>query len=117
MTLPVILLPLSVSLPTDAVSGEDGNGTKNRTATAAPNINKEIPKGIRRFLMRDFFSDDVSLMRFLTSHAVSDILSSCSNSSSPLHSGCLFTSRDNRANRNLVLSSSKRLRNGREEDL
>ena len=58
------MLKLSVSLPTDAVSREDGKGTKRCMATAAPNINKEIIKGISRFLIRDFFSDDVSL--FLT---------------------------------------------------
>ena len=37
-------------------------------ATAAPNINKEIIKGISRFLIRDFFSENVSLLLCLTSH-------------------------------------------------
>ena len=65
-----VMSRLSVSLPTDAVLCEDGKGTKICIATAAPNINKEIIKGISRFLIRDFFSDDVSLVRSLTSHTV-----------------------------------------------
>lgn len=60
----MVMFKLSVSLPTDAVSREDGKGTKRCMVTAAPNINKEIIKGKRRFLIRDFFSNDVSL--FLT---------------------------------------------------
>lgn len=57
-----------MSFPTDPVSWEDGTGTKRCTATAAPNINKEIIKGISRFLIRDFFSENVSLLLCLTSH-------------------------------------------------
>ena len=57
-------------LPTGAVSLEDGKGTKRCMATAAPNINNEIIKGISRFFMRDFFSDGVSMVRSLTSHTV-----------------------------------------------
>jgi len=62
------MLKPRVSLPTDAVSGEDGKGTKRCMATAAPNINKEIIRGISRFLIKDFFSDDVSLLLSLTSY-------------------------------------------------
>ena len=62
------MLKPRVSLPTDVVSWEDGKRTKRCIATAAPNINKEIIKGISRFLIRDFFSDDVSLFLSLTSH-------------------------------------------------
>ena len=58
----LVMLKPRVSLPTDAVSWGDGKGTKRRMATAAPNINKEIIKGINRFLIRDFFSDDVSVL-------------------------------------------------------
>lgn len=57
-----VMLPLTVLLSTVAVSYEGGKGTKYRTNTAAPNISNEIPNGIRRFIMRDFFSDDVSLI-------------------------------------------------------
>ena len=93
-------------LPTGAVSWEDGKGTKRCMATAAPNINNEIIKGISRFFMRHFFSDDVSLVRSLTSHTVVfDSFSCCINSRWPL-----LVSRDSRARRNLVLSASKRLR-------
>ena len=67
MVLPVMLKP-RVSLPTDAVSGEDGKGTKRCMATAVPNINKEIIRGISHFLIKDFFSDDVSLLLSLTSY-------------------------------------------------
>ena len=58
----LVMLKPSVLLPTDAVSWEDGKGTKRCMATAAPNINKEIIKGISLFLIRDFFSDEVSLL-------------------------------------------------------
>ena len=58
----LVMLKPRVSLLTDAVSWEDGKGTKRRMATAAPNINKEIIKGISRFVISDFFSDDVSLL-------------------------------------------------------
>ena len=58
----LVMLKPRVSLLTDAVSWEDGKGTKRRMATAALNINKEIIKGISRFVISDFFSDDVSLL-------------------------------------------------------
>jgi len=57
----LVMLKPRVSLPSDAVSWEDGKGTKRCMATAVPNINKEIIKGISLFLIRDFFSSDVSL--------------------------------------------------------
>ena len=58
----LVMLKPRVSLLTDAVSWEDGKGTKRRIATAALTINKEIIKGISRFVISDFFSDDVSLL-------------------------------------------------------
>ena len=57
-----------MSFPTDPVSWEDGTGTKRCMATAVPNIKKEIIKGISRFLIRDFFSESVSLLLCLALH-------------------------------------------------
>ena len=106
------MLKPRVSLPTDAVLWEDGKRTKRCIATAAPNINKEIIKGISRFLIRDFFSDDVSLFLSRTSHTA--VIGSLSCDLSPCS---LLKSRNRKEGWSWVTSAAKRLRNGRDEDL
>ena len=81
------MLKSRVSLPTNAVLWEEGKGTKRCMTTAAPNIIKETIKGISLFLIRDFFSDDVSLFLSLTPYtAVFGPLPCDKNSCWPLKS-------------------------------
>ena len=103
---------VSVSFPNEEVTCDEGNGIKNRKATAPPKIIRDITRGISRFTIRVLFCDEVRLWLLFISAVASDLISSWWLSLSEV-----LPSFESKASLNWELSASTWLRNSKDEVL
>ena len=107
-----VVFEVSVSFPNEEVSCYDGNGIRNRTATAPPKIIRDITRGISRFTIRALFCAEVRLWLLFILAVASDSISSWRLSLSEV-----LPSFDSKASRNWELLASMWFRNGSDEVL